>query len=135
MVVSNVLFAGAPHILSVRIQVDIGAAEVTCAPHIRLLHDMLLLRLAYLQPVRVTSFLLSRICNPLPTCGRACPQCDRRSCRRSGLPQRHLLEACAILRFQVSRLISETFSEMIFTFGDVHCDPHAGNLRLIAHLQ
>ncbi|EFN51969.1 hypothetical protein CHLNCDRAFT_32749 [Chlorella variabilis] len=29
---------------------------------------------------------------------------------------------------EVSRLISETFNEMIFTFGDVHCDPHAANL-------
>jgi aarF domain-containing kinase len=28
----------------------------------------------------------------------------------------------------VAALISEAFSEMIFTFGDVHCDPHAANL-------
>ncbi|KAL4448834.1 hypothetical protein ABPG77_007551 [Micractinium sp. CCAP 211/92] len=28
----------------------------------------------------------------------------------------------------VAALISETFNEMIFAFGDVHCDPHAANL-------
>ncbi|PRW32844.1 ABC1 protein [Chlorella sorokiniana] len=29
---------------------------------------------------------------------------------------------------EVSQLISECFNEMIFTFGDVHCDPHAANM-------
>ncbi|KAL4422859.1 hypothetical protein ABPG75_009056 [Micractinium tetrahymenae] len=29
---------------------------------------------------------------------------------------------------EVAALISETFNEMIFAFGDVHCDPHAANL-------
>jgi aarF domain-containing kinase len=28
----------------------------------------------------------------------------------------------------LSRLISETFSEMIFIHGDVHADPHAANM-------
>jgi aarF domain-containing kinase len=30
----------------------------------------------------------------------------------------------------VSKLIGETFNEMIFTFGDCHCDPHAANMLL-----
>ncbi|MEW5309939.1 MAG: hypothetical protein WDW38_001779 [Sanguina aurantia] len=29
---------------------------------------------------------------------------------------------------ELAKLVSETFNEMIFTFGDVHCDPHAANL-------
>ena len=28
----------------------------------------------------------------------------------------------------VARLISQTFNEMIFTFGDIHADPHAANM-------
>jgi predicted unusual protein kinase regulating ubiquinone biosynthesis (AarF/ABC1/UbiB family) len=28
----------------------------------------------------------------------------------------------------LARLISETFNEMIFTHGHVHCDPHAANM-------
>ncbi|PSC76949.1 ABC1 [Micractinium conductrix] len=32
----------------------------------------------------------------------------------------------------VAALISETFNEMIFAFGDVHCDPHAANLLVRA---
>lgn len=31
---------------------------------------------------------------------------------------------------QLSRTISEIFAEMIFMFGDVHCDPHAANLLI-----
>jgi ABC1 atypical kinase-like domain len=33
---------------------------------------------------------------------------------------------CECFLPQVSHLISEAFAEMVFTFGDVHCDPHAG---------
>ena len=29
---------------------------------------------------------------------------------------------------ELAKLISEVFSEMIFTFGHVHCDPHAANM-------
>ena len=29
---------------------------------------------------------------------------------------------------ELAKLISETFSEMIFTHGHVHCDPHAANM-------
>lgn len=29
---------------------------------------------------------------------------------------------------ELSRTISKAFTEMIFLFGDVHCDPHAANL-------
>lgn len=29
---------------------------------------------------------------------------------------------------QVSALIAETFADMIFRSGDVHCDPHAANM-------
>ena len=32
----------------------------------------------------------------------------------------------------VARLVSETFCEQIFVFGDVHCDPHAANLLVRA---
>jgi predicted unusual protein kinase regulating ubiquinone biosynthesis (AarF/ABC1/UbiB family) len=38
------------------------------------------------------------------------------------------LEAAGISPRQLSQLVSKTFNEMIFTFGDVHCDPHAANL-------
>lgn len=30
----------------------------------------------------------------------------------------------------VAELIATTFSEMIFVFGEVHCDPHAANLLI-----
>lgn len=28
----------------------------------------------------------------------------------------------------LAQLVSQTFNEMIFIHGDVHCDPHAANL-------
>lgn len=28
----------------------------------------------------------------------------------------------------LAQLVSETFNEMIFIHGDVHCDPHAANM-------
>lgn len=31
---------------------------------------------------------------------------------------------------QVAWLVSSVFNEMIFSFGDVHCDPHAANMIL-----
>lgn len=31
---------------------------------------------------------------------------------------------------KVAKIISSAFNEMIFHFGDVHCDPHAANLRV-----
>ena len=30
----------------------------------------------------------------------------------------------------VARLVSEAFNEMIFRFGDVHCDPHEANMMV-----
>lgn len=38
------------------------------------------------------------------------------------------LKALRVDRRALAAAISETFNEMIFTFGDVHCDPHAANL-------
>lgn len=38
------------------------------------------------------------------------------------------LRAAGLDPAQVSRLIAQTFNEMIFTHGDVHCDPHPANL-------
>lgn len=29
---------------------------------------------------------------------------------------------------EVSRIVSQAFAEMIFCFGDVHCDPHEANM-------
>lgn len=56
----------------------------------------------------------------------------------------HLLAACLLTKYQVTdikalremgiaphavaQLVSQTFNEMIFTHGDVHCDPHAVRL-------
>lgn len=34
----------------------------------------------------------------------------------------------------VARLVAEAFSEMIFHFGDVHCDPHVRKPPLRIHL-
>ena len=31
---------------------------------------------------------------------------------------------------QVAWLVSSVFNEMIFSFGDVHCDPHPANMLL-----
>ena len=28
----------------------------------------------------------------------------------------------------VAKLVARAFTEMIFVFGDVHCDPHAANM-------
>ncbi|ONI08045.1 hypothetical protein PRUPE_5G155100 [Prunus persica] len=44
-----------------------------------------------------------------------------------------LLESKPIRRLgiqldEVARLVSETFAEMMFKHGFVHCDPHAANL-------
>ena len=36
-------------------------------------------------------------------------------------------------RFQVSRHLGHMFLQMIFDFGFVHCDPHAGNILLRHH--
>ena len=38
------------------------------------------------------------------------------------------LEQAGIQPGQVARIVSEAFNDMIFLFGDVHCDPHAANL-------
>lgn len=38
------------------------------------------------------------------------------------------LKRVGIKPADLSRQIAEIFTEMIFMFGDVHCDPHAANL-------
>jgi len=38
------------------------------------------------------------------------------------------LQATGLDQRNVAQLVSQTFSEMIFVFGYVHCDPHAANL-------
>ncbi|KAL2940603.1 hypothetical protein RDABS01_022712 [Bienertia sinuspersici] len=38
------------------------------------------------------------------------------------------IQKMGILPYGVSRLLSETFAEMIYKHGFVHCDPHAANL-------
>lgn len=38
------------------------------------------------------------------------------------------LDALGVDRREVSLLVARTFNEMIFTFGDLHADPHAANL-------
>ncbi|KAK9838428.1 hypothetical protein WJX84_000652 [Apatococcus fuscideae] len=38
------------------------------------------------------------------------------------------LEAAGISPSDVAKVVSTVFNEMIFIFGDVHCDPHAANM-------
>jgi predicted unusual protein kinase regulating ubiquinone biosynthesis (AarF/ABC1/UbiB family) len=38
------------------------------------------------------------------------------------------LAALGVSRPGLARLVAETFNEMIFIHGDVHCDPHAANM-------
>lgn len=46
-----------------------------------------------------------------------CPITDVAELQRQGIqPQ------------QVAQLVAQVFNEMIFVFGDVHCDPHAANM-------
>ncbi|KAK9917077.1 hypothetical protein WJX75_000654 [Coccomyxa subellipsoidea] len=45
--------------------------------------------------------------------------CDKQALAQMGLKPK-----------DVARLVSETFNEMIFIFGDVHCDPHAANMLI-----
>ncbi|BDA50400.1 AarF domain-containing protein kinase 1 [Coccomyxa sp. Obi] len=45
--------------------------------------------------------------------------CDKAALARMGLKAS-----------DVARLVSETFNEMIFIFGDIHCDPHAANMLI-----
>ena len=33
----------------------------------------------------------------------------------------------------VAQLVAQTFSEMVFMHGDVHCDPHAANMMVRKH--
>ena len=40
------------------------------------------------------------------------------------------LKQVGIKPADLSRTIAEIFTEMIFMFGDVHCDPHAANLMV-----
>eukprot|EP00798_Chlamydomonas_sp_ICE-L_P012309 gene12309-15472_t len=40
------------------------------------------------------------------------------------------LEKAGISAGEVARLVSETFAEMMFIHGDVHCDPHAANMMV-----
>ncbi len=41
------------------------------------------------------------------------------------------LEQLGIAPHRVAQLVSQTFNEMIFTHGDVHCDPHAVGVMLL----
>ena len=38
------------------------------------------------------------------------------------------LQRAGIAPAAVARLVAQAFNEMIFLFGDVHCDPHAANM-------
>jgi predicted unusual protein kinase regulating ubiquinone biosynthesis (AarF/ABC1/UbiB family) len=38
------------------------------------------------------------------------------------------LQRLGIAPGALAQLVSQTFNEMIFIHGDVHCDPHAANL-------
>jgi hypothetical protein len=39
-----------------------------------------------------------------------------------------LLQRLGVSPRSLAQLVSETFNEMIFIHGDVHCDPHAANM-------
>lgn len=38
------------------------------------------------------------------------------------------LSSLGISPHSLSQLVAETFNEMIFIHGDVHCDPHSANM-------
>ena len=44
------------------------------------------------------------------------------------------LEAAGISPSDVAKVVSTVFNEMIFIFGDVHCDPHAVRSQLLSWL-
>lgn len=44
------------------------------------------------------------------------------------------LQRMGLKASDVAKLVSETFNEMIFIHGDVHCDPHAANM-LVSSMQ
>jgi len=46
----------------------------------------------------------------------------------AGLGDAEALDALGADRREVSLLVARTFNEMVFTFGDLHADPHAANL-------
>jgi aarF domain-containing kinase len=45
------------------------------------------------------------------------------------------IQAMGISLRAVSQVVARVFSELIFTFGDVHCDPHPANLLVRRHPQ
>ncbi|CAK0787023.1 hypothetical protein CVIRNUC_010239 [Coccomyxa viridis] len=50
--------------------------------------------------------------------------------RGAAVCDREALQRMGVKPSDVAKLVSETFNEMIFTFGDVHCDPHAANMMV-----
>ena len=68
---------------------------------------------------------LSEVIGALPVGNAAKNICISNICK---LAMSFSWQECASFSPQVSHLISQAFAEMVFTFGDVHCDPHAGEV-------
>ena len=49
------------------------------------------------------------------------------------LPRRQRLQEAGLRPRAIAQLVSQTFNEMIFMHGYVHCDPHAANLFVRVH--
>jgi aarF domain-containing kinase len=45
-----------------------------------------------------------------------------------GVTDKDALARLGIAPRSLAQLVAETFNEMIFIHGDVHCDPHAANM-------
>ena len=45
-----------------------------------------------------------------------------------GVTDKEALARLGVAPRSLAQLVAETFSEMIFIHGDVHCDPHAANM-------
>lgn len=48
-------------------------------------------------------------------------------------PRRQRLQEAGLRPQAIAQLVSQTFNEMIFLHGYVHCDPHAANLFVRVH--
>ena len=48
-------------------------------------------------------------------------------------PRRQRLQEAGLRPQAIAQLVSQTFNEMIFMHGYVHCDPHAANLFVRVH--
>ena len=69
-------------------------------------------------------------CEAALTCAAAT---DHIEATLPALPRRQRLQEVGLRPQAIAQLVSQTFNEMIFMHGYVHCDPHAANLFVRVH--